>query len=151
MTQQQPQDAERPRNGKNSPLLFQAGVFVVIVAVTLILFNGWQIWNAHQRDLQSAENESANLARSLAQHADDTFMQTDTTLSDLTERIQTDGLGQPQQLRLQKVMQTQVGNLPQLHGLFVYDAQRKGTGSSPHRAGSYKMPTMPIVSISNST
>ncbi|HGM7027642.1 TPA: diguanylate cyclase [Serratia liquefaciens] len=123
MTQQQPQDAERPRNGKNSPLLFQAGVFVVIVAVTLILFNGWQIWNAHQRDLQSAENESANLARSLAQHADDTFMQTDTTLSDLTERIQTDGLGQPQQLRLQKVMQTQVGNLPQLHGLFVYDAQ----------------------------
>ena len=123
MTQQQPQDAERPRNGKNSPLLFQAGVFVVIVAVTLILFNGWQIWNAHQRDLQSAENESANLARSLAQHADDTFMQTDTTLSDLTERIQTDGLGQPQQLRLQKVMQTQVGNLPQLHGLFVYDDQ----------------------------
>lgn len=60
MIQQQPQDAERPRNGKNSPLLFQAGVFVVIVAVTLILFNGWQIWNSHQRDLQSAEYESAN-------------------------------------------------------------------------------------------
>jgi diguanylate cyclase (GGDEF)-like protein len=123
MTQQQPQDAEQPRNGKNSPLLFQAGVFVVIVAATLILFNAWQIWNAHQRDLQSADHESANLARSLAQHADDTFMQTDSTLSDLTERIQSDGLGQKQQLRLQKVMQSQVGNLPQLHGLFVYDAQ----------------------------
>lgn len=122
MTQQQPQDADLPHKGKNSPLLFQAGVFVIIVAATLILFNVWQIWNAHQRDLKSAEYESANLARSLAQHADDTFLQVDNTLSDLTERIQTDGLGQPQQLRLQKLMQGQVGNLAQLHGLFIYDA-----------------------------
>lgn len=65
MTQQQPiQDAVPARSVKSSPLLFQAGVFVIIVAATLILFNSWQIWNAHQRDLRSAEHESANLARS---------------------------------------------------------------------------------------
>ncbi|CVD19492.1 Uncharacterised protein [Serratia marcescens] len=94
MTQQQPiQDAVPPRSVKSSPLLFQAGVFVIIVAATLILFNSWQIWNAHQRDLRSAEHESANLARSLAQHADDTFMQVDGNLLDLTERLQNDGLG----------------------------------------------------------
>ncbi|CAI0740266.1 sensor domain-containing diguanylate cyclase [Serratia ficaria] len=131
MTQQQPtQEAKQARTAKSSPLLFQAGVFILIVAVTLILFNSWQIWNAHQRDLRSAEHESANLARSLAQHADDTFMQVDGNLLDLTERIQTDGLGQPQLLRLQRVMQAQVGNLPQLHGMFIYDSHGRWLATS---------------------
>lgn len=40
----------------SSPLLFQAGVFVIIVALTLILFSSWQICNTHQRDLNSAED-----------------------------------------------------------------------------------------------
>ncbi|CAI0740403.1 Bacteriophytochrome cph2 [Serratia entomophila] len=131
MTQQQPTpDAERPPHAKSSPLLFQAGVFVIIVALTLVLFSGWQIWNAHQRDLSSAEHESANLARSLAQHADDTFMQVDGNLLDLTERLQTDGIGQPQLQRLQRVMQSQVENLPQLHGLFIYDSQGRWLATS---------------------
>lgn len=118
-----PQKDQLPGKKKNSPLLFQAGVFVIIVVLTLVMFNAWQIWNAHQRNLQIAENDSENLARSLAQHAEDTFALVDNNLVDLSERIETDGLGQPQRLRLQKVMQTQVNNLPQLHGSFVYDAQ----------------------------
>lgn len=57
MTRQQPtQNAEQPLNVKSSPLLFQAGVFIIIVAATLILFNGWQIWNARQRNLSNAEH-----------------------------------------------------------------------------------------------
>lgn len=118
-----PQKDHLPRHKKNSPLLFQAGVFVIIVVLTLVMFNAWQIWNAHQRNLQIASNDSENLARSLAQHAEDTFAQVDSNLIDLTERIETDGLGEPQRLRLQKVMQTQASNFPQLHGSFVYDAQ----------------------------
>ncbi len=77
-------------------------MFVIIVVLTLIMFNAWQIWNAHQRNLQIAENDSQNLARSLAQHAEDTFAQVDSNLVDLSERIETDGLGQSQRLRLQK-------------------------------------------------
>lgn len=112
-----------PGKKKNSPLLFQAGVFVIIVVLTLVMFNAWQIWNAHQRNLQIASVDSENLARSLAQHAEDTFAQVDSNLIDLTERIESDGLGPDQLLRLQKVMQTQASNFPQLHGSFVYDAQ----------------------------
>lgn len=124
MTQQQPtQNAEQPLNVKSSPLLFQAGVFIIIVAATLILFNGWQIWNARQRNLSNAKHESANLARSLAQHADDTFMQIDDNLLDLAERLQTDGQSHQQLLRLQRVMQTQVDELPQLQGIFIFDSQ----------------------------
>ncbi|WP_431221906.1 sensor domain-containing diguanylate cyclase [Serratia sp. L9] len=88
-----------------------------------MIFNAWQIWNTHQRNLQSAAYESENLARSLAQHAEDTFAQVDNNLIDLGERIETDGLNPPQLARLQKVMQTQASNFPQLHGSFVYDAQ----------------------------
>lgn len=118
-----PQKDQLSGKKKNSPLLLQAGVFVIIVVITLVVFNGWQIWNAHQRNLQIAANDSENLARSLAQHAEDTFAQVDNNLLDLSERIETDGLGQDQRLRLQKIMQTQANNFPQLHGTFVYDAQ----------------------------
>ncbi|OCJ46567.1 sensor domain-containing diguanylate cyclase [Serratia sp. 14-2641] len=118
-----PQKQPLPGKNKNSPLLYQAGVFVIIVVLTLIMFNAWQIWNAHHRNLQIAENDSQNLARSLAQHAEDTFAQVDSNLVDLSERIETDGLGQSQRLRLQKIMQSQASNFPQLHGSFVYDAQ----------------------------
>lgn len=121
--QQPPQNVQAPDNKKNSPLLLQAGVFVIIVALTLVIFNAWQIWNTHQRNLQSAAYDSENLARSLAQHAEDTFAQVDNNLIDLGERIETEGVGPSQLLRLQKVMQAQASNFPQLHGSYIYDAQ----------------------------
>ncbi|CAM4087250.1 sensor domain-containing diguanylate cyclase [Serratia silvae] len=118
-----PQRDQIPEKNKNSPLLYQAGVFVIIVVLTLVVFNAWQIWNAHQRNLQIAGNDSENLARSLAQHAEDTFALVNNNLIDLSERIETDGLGEPQRLRLQKVMQIQASNFPQLYGSVVFDAQ----------------------------
>jgi diguanylate cyclase (GGDEF)-like protein len=121
MTPLLPPLSQNPKT--NSPLLFQAGVFIIIVALTLVIFNAWQIWNAYQRNLQSAENVSENLARSLAQHAEDTFALVDNNLLDLRERIETDGLGQAQKERLQKVMLAQTKRLPQLHGSFIYDAR----------------------------
>ncbi|MCS3408068.1 GGDEF domain-containing protein [Serratia sp. AKBS12] len=119
-----------PDRHKNSPLLLQAAVFVIIVAVTLIVLNAWQIWHARQIDLKTAENTSSNLARSLAQHADDTFKQVDNTLLELTERLDHDGRGPAQRARLHKVMQAQVENAPQLHGSFVYDAQGRWIATS---------------------
>lgn len=134
MIQQQPTPAtERPPGAKSSPLLFQAGVFVIIVALTLILFSSWQIWNAHQRNLNRAEDEFTNLARALAKHAEDTFTQVDNNLLDLTERLQTDGIGQPQLQRLQRVMQAQLVNLQQLHGLFIYDSHGRWLATSSGR------------------
>lgn len=98
-------------------------MFVVVVVVTLIVFNTWQIWNSHQRNLQSAASDAENLARSLTQHAENTFALVDNNLIELSERIETEGLGQKQKSRLQKVLQAQVANFPQLHGSFIYDAQ----------------------------
>lgn len=122
MQPQHPRQKVQPSgNKKNSPLLFQAGVFIVIVALTLIMFNAWQIWNSHQRNLQTAAYNAENLARSLAQHAEDTFTQIDNSLIDLSERIEFEGLSLPQQARLQKVIQSQINSSPQLHGIFVYD------------------------------
>ncbi|AHG22010.1 diguanylate cyclase [Chania multitudinisentens RB-25] len=121
--QQPPQHSSQQGHKKNSPLLLQAGVFVVIVVLTLVVFNTWQIWNTHQRNLQGAENNAENLARALAQHADDTFILIDNNLLDLIERIETEGLGPQQIPRLQKVMRSQIANFPPLHGSFIYDDQ----------------------------
>ncbi|HEY0208121.1 sensor domain-containing diguanylate cyclase [Acerihabitans sp.] len=107
----------------HASLLIQAAVFIVVVACAIVFLATWQIWNAHQRDLLNAEQDSANLSRSLSQHAEDTFMQVDITLLDLMERLQTDGLSQARLPRLQKVMNEQIKLLPQLHGEFIYDAQ----------------------------
>ncbi len=71
--------------------------------------------------LREAEVVAANLARSLAQHAEDTVKQADTVLVGLIERLETDGTGAAQLDRLHHLLVTQVAELPKLHGLFVYD------------------------------
>ncbi|MDC6110213.1 sensor domain-containing diguanylate cyclase [Serratia rubidaea] len=133
MTQPPPESAK----SGTSPLLFQAAVFVVIVVVTLLVFNIWQSWHARKLDLQSADNGASNLARSLAQHAYDTFKQVDNSLLELKERAEHDGLGPAQQRRLQKVMHDQVNNSPQLHGSFIFDAQGRWVVTSFGRTGAH--------------
>src|SRR5471032_289018 len=67
------------------------------------------------------ERVTSNLARSMAQQADDTIKSADTSLTDIVERVETDGYGDVAMARLHRLMVDQTANLPQLSGLFVYD------------------------------
>lgn len=107
---------------KRLPVTFWATVFVAIVCLSLVAIDGWRSLNARTELLASAERATANLARSMAQHADDTIKAADIALADVVERIETDGTGPQALQRMHALMEEQVRQVEQLQGLFVYDA-----------------------------
>jgi diguanylate cyclase (GGDEF)-like protein len=106
---------------KRFSFTFWATVFVGVVCLSLVGVDVWRSLHARAEQLQEMERQGANLARAMAQQADDTIKAVDIALADIVERLETDGRGAPVRARLEQQMQAQVANLPQLVGLFVYD------------------------------
>lgn len=102
-------------------ITFWATLFVSVVCLSLVGVDVWRSVHAREEQLREGERQGANLARAMAQQADDTIKAADIALADIVERIETDGQDAQVLARLQQQMQAQVGNLPQLVGLFVYD------------------------------
>ncbi|MBM7060147.1 GGDEF domain-containing protein [Pseudomonas sp. UL073] len=102
-------------------LLPMARVFVVLVCVLLFASVAWMLWSARETRLQEAQMATSNLAYSVSRHAQDTLKKADTILVSLSERLQVDGRDPQQLQRLHRLLQVQVRELQDLHGLFVYD------------------------------
>ena len=108
---------------------------VVVVCALLVGLDAWRTWQ--DRPVQIAEDaaETANLARSLAQHAHDTMQAADTVLVGLRHAVETDGLAPDRRADRRDYMAVNIAALPVLHGLFVYDADRhwvvNSTGTAP--------------------
>ncbi|NHQ91017.1 sensor domain-containing diguanylate cyclase [Janthinobacterium lividum] len=94
--------------------------FVVLVCLSLLAIQLWMTLRAREVQLDEAGRESANLAQSVAQHAYDTIKEADTVLVGLVERVQTDGVSDPELARMHKLLVTRVAELRQLHGIFIY-------------------------------
>lgn len=95
--------------------------FVILVCISLVCMDGWRSWTARKSQLQEAEVSTANMARAISQHADDTIKGADTALLGIVERIQTDGVGPVALERIHKLLVRRTAELTQLKGLFVYD------------------------------
>lgn len=100
-----------------------AFVFLALVMLLIGGLEAWLSWNARTEKLQQAAIATNNLAFSLAQHAQDAIGESAVVLAELVDRVESEGLGPQQLRRLHAVMATRAAALPQLHGLFVYDAQ----------------------------
>ena len=79
----------RDAGHKRLPLI--ATGFVVMVCVAILALSGWREWMMRQAALENAEVGVANLARSLTQHADDTFELADSVIAGLVDRLEMDG------------------------------------------------------------
>ena len=108
---------------KRHSISFRVALFVGVVCACLVAIGAWHSWSARSQRLEDAERDTFNLARAMAQQADDTIKVADTCLTDLVERIETEGLGPHQLARIHQQMLNQVDNLPQLTGLFVFNEQ----------------------------
>ncbi|WP_338766540.1 sensor domain-containing diguanylate cyclase [Massilia sp. METH4] len=107
---------------KRLPITFWTTLFVTLVCVALVALDFQRSWLARKALLDQTTRNATNLASAMAGHADDTLRAADTSLADLEERIEVDGTGTPQLRRLHGLMATHVRALPQLNGLFFYDA-----------------------------
>jgi diguanylate cyclase (GGDEF)-like protein/PAS domain S-box-containing protein len=110
---------QRDAGPKRLPLV--AAAFVVLVCVAILALSGWREWTLRDAALRNAEVDVANLARSLAQHAEDTFELADTILIGLVDRLETDGTSPPAIARLQDIIELRKATMGRVRGLFVYD------------------------------
>ena len=108
------------------------GLFSLVLGACVLMvgLDGWRTWT--ERGVTIAEDtvETANLARSLAQHAHDIVQTADAALFTTRERVEADGLSPDRFGSLHAAMVATVANLPVIHGLFVLDAQGERVVSS---------------------
>ncbi len=101
----------------------QAGArsFVMLVCLVLFALEGLRVWDAHRDAFADGTKDTTNLARAIAQHAEDAIRTADGILIGLVERLETDGTAPATLERMHRLLQTQVAALPQLKGLSVLD------------------------------
>ncbi|MFZ6771914.1 sensor domain-containing diguanylate cyclase [Undibacterium sp. SXout7W] len=108
---------------KRSSLTLFAILFVTLVCLSFVALDGWRSWEARKNQLQEMEVSTFNMARAIAQHADDTIKGADTALIGMVERIEKDGTRPAALKRLHLFLAMRVESLPQLNGLFIFDEQ----------------------------
>jgi len=95
--------------------------FIAFVVLVLIGMQTAYVITQHSRTLAMGEQNTANLARSISQQADDTFRAVDALLIGLVERLEVDGRGAPALDRLHRLFVEQIREVPQLKGLSFLD------------------------------
>jgi diguanylate cyclase (GGDEF)-like protein/PAS domain S-box-containing protein len=95
--------------------------FVALICVGILGMSGWRELDSRASTLKNAETEMANLARSLTQHAEDTFDLLDASIIGVATRLELEGTGPAAISKLQKILESRKAALKRIHGLFIYD------------------------------
>jgi len=118
------------RDGGLKRLPLFAAAFVVLVCVAILALSGWREWTFRDAVLENAEVDVANLARSLSQHAEDTFELADSLISGLVNQLEADGTDPAAIAKLQNVIDRRKATLGRIRGLFVYDERGRWLATS---------------------
>jgi diguanylate cyclase (GGDEF)-like protein/PAS domain S-box-containing protein len=110
-----------PHKAGLSRLPIWTAAFVALICVGILGLSGWREWNSRASDLKNAEIEMANLARSLTQHAEDTFDLLDSSIIGVATRLELEGTGPAAISGLQIILESRKAGLKRIHGLFIYD------------------------------
>jgi diguanylate cyclase (GGDEF)-like protein/PAS domain S-box-containing protein len=118
-----------------SRLPFRAAAFVTLVCVAILGMSGWWEWSAREASMQAAEVELANLARSLTQHAEDSFDILDNSITGSVSRLETEGTDRDTLAKLRALLLLRKAASKRIHGIFVYDENGDWLTSSGPMAG----------------
>jgi PAS domain S-box-containing protein len=109
-----------PPQSRNRSIIARAVAFVVLVCISLIAVEGWSRWNARAVQLREKRIATSNMARALAQHAENSIKAADTVLIGIVERLEAADTDAAAVDRMKKLLVLHVAELPLLHGLFVF-------------------------------
>ena len=101
-----------------------AGIIAAVLGACLLLvgLDGWRTWQTRETAIAEDKAETANLARSLAQHAHDTTHVADMVVSGLREQVEAEEPPRERLERLERLIALDMGEVPGLCGLAVFDA-----------------------------
>lgn len=105
-------------------------IFIALICAAIAAFEAWQDYRARDRELAQIASVTANLARSVLQHAEDTVEMADTVLIGMQERLEADGTSPAALARLNPLLASEVKSLPRLKNLFVYGEDGRWLASS---------------------
>src|SRR3979409_1578168 len=108
------------RSDVHTHLPITAAVVVALVCIAILALSGWREWTSRVAELKNSETDMSNLARSLAQHAEDTLELADAILIGMVDRLQTDGTDPVATARLQTFLDLRKATIARIRGLFVY-------------------------------
>ena len=95
--------------------------FVVVVCLVILGLEGWRDWSEREQEIARISAETLNLAKSLVQHAEDTFVVADALLVDVVDRVEFDGALPDTLKRLDAFLIERVQSLPRIKSLTVYE------------------------------
>ena len=98
---------------------------VLLFCAILVALDVTFIWRLRLRDLAEAQKETANLAQSLGQQAEDTMRTADLTLIGSAQRLEIDGIGSDTLEKLRQIMMARLAAFPVLTNFVVADAAGK--------------------------
>src|SRR5580658_10326727 len=107
------------------PLQFSAVPLVLLFCVILIGLDCYHIWGLRVQDLAEARKETANLAQSLGQQAEDTMRAADLSIVGSVQRLEIDGTGSDTLEKLRQIMMARLAGFPALASFVVADAAGK--------------------------
>jgi diguanylate cyclase (GGDEF)-like protein/PAS domain S-box-containing protein len=109
------------RKANLTRLPFWAAVFVALICTAILTLSGLREWDARETVLKTAEGDMANLARSLTQHAEDSFDLLDASIIGVVTRLEVDGATPATLATLQKVLEARKAGLQRIHALIISD------------------------------
>jgi two-component system, sensor histidine kinase and response regulator len=111
--------------GRRSALRLGIIPLVLLFCAILIALDGYHSWVLRARDLAEARKETANLAQSLGQQAEDTMRTADLTLVGSVQRLEIDGTSPDTLEKLRQIMMARLAAFPVLANFVVADAAGK--------------------------
>ncbi|MEE1657272.1 sensor domain-containing diguanylate cyclase [Microvirga sp. CF3062] len=106
---------ERPRSSARG-----LRVFVLAVCLVILGLEGWRYWHDQGHEFERIRAETLNLAKSLTQHAQDTFELADALLVDVVDRVETGGILPNAIARLDVFLVERVQSLQRIKALTIY-------------------------------
>lgn len=100
----------------------RAALFVAAICAAIVVLEGWREWVAYDAAVRKAELDTQNLARSMRQHAEDTYEIADQAVSLVSFQLETAGLDPDALRRTEAFMMRTMDSAKRLRGIYVYDA-----------------------------
>jgi diguanylate cyclase (GGDEF)-like protein len=95
-------------------------IFVAVVCFVIVGLEAWRDWGERGEEYRRVSAETQNLAKSLAQHAEDTFNLADAIVVDMVDRIERDGATPQTITRMDHFLAERIQTLQSLKSLSIY-------------------------------